>query len=208
MKILLTGFEPFNGRGINPSQEVVEEVGAPPGVELIKQILPVEFRRASVLLKQLIGEHRPDYILSVGQAGNRPEICVERVAVNLDCVRSSDGSSVLPDNAGEQPIDVKIEEEGENAYFSTLPVWEIAEAIQKKGIKAAVSYTAGTYVCNHIMYTALYQVIRTRLNTKAGFIHVPFLPSQLTEGERKGFSMEREDMVRGIRTAIDLLAEQ
>ena len=207
MRILVTGFEPFNGREINPSEEVVKELKAPEGVELQKEILPVEFRKAAAILKQRIKEFKPDYILSVGQAGNRPEIGVERVALNLDCVRSSDGSSLLPDNGGDQPVDVKIEEDGENAYFATLPVWEIVEAIQKEDVKAAVSYTAGTYVCNHIMYTALYEVSRMGLNTKAGFIHVPFLPSQLTEGEGKGFSMEQEDMVRGIQTAIRLLAE-
>ena len=97
MKVLLTAFEPFNGGIINPSQMVLERVKESSGMELLKDLLPVEFRQTSEKVKQLLKEHHPDVVISLGQAGNRPEICVERVAVNLDCVRSSDGLRELAD---------------------------------------------------------------------------------------------------------------
>ena len=118
MKVLLTAFEPFNGGTINPSQLVLEQVKEPVGAELIKGLLPVEFARTTQKIKYLLREHQPDIVVSLGQAGNRPEICIERVAVNLDCVRSSDGLREIADNAGNKPVDVPIEEDGENAYFS------------------------------------------------------------------------------------------
>ena len=133
---------------------------------------------------------------------------MERVALNLDCVRSSDGRTSLADNAGELPVDRKIEEDGEAALFSNLPVWELVEAIQKEGVAAAVSYTAGTYVCNHVMYTALYEGNRVCPESLVGFIHVPFLPFQLSErGDKKpGYAMELEEMIRGVQAAVDYLA--
>ena len=183
MKILLTGFEPFNGDKINPSQLIVNKVEAPLGISLIKEILPVEFKKTSIRIRELLEEYKPDVVISIGQAGNRVGISVERVAINLNNVRSSNGKKELPDNAGETPIDQIIEEDGENAYFTNLPVWEIVKAIQDKGIEASASYTAGTYVCNHVMYTELYEVSKNYPNMKAGFIHVPFLPEQIEEKE-------------------------
>ena len=207
MKILATAFEPFNGAAVNPSQIILDRLTAPAGVELVRELLPVEFARTSVLLRQLLGEHRPDIVLSLGQAGNRPEICVERVAINLDSVRSSDGRRNTPDNAGAMPVDHPIEPEGSNAYFATLPVWELVDAIQSSGVKGAVSYSAGTYVCNHVMYTVLHEAALHYPGTRAGFIHVPFLPEQM-EGRTQGCAMELDDMVRGIQAAGNCLGIQ
>lgn len=202
MKVLLTAFEPFNGGTINPSQIVLEQVKEPFGMELLKALLPVEFARTSAEIKQLLQIHRPDVVISLGQAGNRPEICVERVAINLDCVRSSDGAKEIADNAGDKLVDVPIAEDGENAYFSTLPVWKLVNAIKEQGVAGAVSYSAGTYVCNHVMYTVLHEAAKHYPEMQAGFIHVPFLPEQMI-GRSTGFSMELADMVKGIQAVLD-----
>ncbi len=204
MKLLLTAFEPFNGGQVNPSQLVLEQVNAPDGIELIKVLLPVEFKKTTKIIRQLLQEHQPDVVISLGQAGNRPEICVERVAINVDCVRASNGQSELADNTGYKPVDIPIEADGESAYFSTLPIWELVAAIKAQNVSGAVSNTAGTYVCNHVMYTVLYEAARHYPEMKAGFIHLPFLPEQMT-GRSTGFVMDFEDMVKGIQAVIILI---
>jgi len=204
MKILVTAFEPFNGRDINPSQLILEKIQAPESVKLVKQLLPVEFVATSQMLTQLLAEHQPDVVLSLGQAGNRPEISVERVAINLDNSKSSNGKTILPDNAGNAPVDSTIAEGAPAAYFSTLPVWDVVGAIQKVGVSAAVSYSAGTYVCNHVMYTVLHEADLNYPNMVAGFIHVPFLPEQ---NPSTGYTMELDEMVKGIQAAIQMLAQ-
>ncbi|MBQ8639006.1 MAG: pyroglutamyl-peptidase I [Lachnospiraceae bacterium] len=208
MKILVTGFEPFNGADINPSQELVKHLKAPKGTILIKEILPVEFKKTTVRIHELLREHQPDVAISIGQAGGRKEICVERVAINLDNVRASGGVHMLPDNAGDAPVDQPIEADGENAYFSTLPVWEMVKAIQDRNVPGAVSYSAGTYVCNHVMYRLLYEGARNYPEMKAGFIHVPFLPKQLEmmENPAQRCAMLLSDMVAGVQAALDLFA--
>lgn len=207
MKILVTGFEPFNGAVINPSQLILEQLQAPEGVILIKEVLPVEFFGSTRRLQELFEKHKPDVTVSLGQAGNRPEISVERVAINLNNVRSSNGKSELADNAGEKPVDRPIKADGAPAYFTTLPDWEMIAAIQEADVAGAASYTAGTYVCNHVMYTALYEAERNYPHMKAGFIHVPFLPEQLTERKdnRQVYAMELEDMVKGVQAALSVL---
>lgn len=202
MKILVTAFEPFNGREINPSQLILEQLEAPEGVTLIKELLPVEFKATTKILRSLLEEHEPDIVLSLGQAGNRPEISVERVAINLNNVCSANGKKDLPDNAGDMPVDKPIVGDGPAAYFSTLPVWEIVNVMQEADVKAAVSYTAGTYVCNHVMYTVLHEAATKYPEMKAGFIHVPFLPEQ---NPTTGYVMELDEMVRGIQVTIEKL---
>lgn len=200
MKILVTGFEPFNGRDINPSQLILESLDAPEGVSLVKELLPVEFKATTEILIELLKQHQPDIVLSLGQAGNRPEISVERVAINLDNVRSSNGEKLTPDNAGDTPVDIPIVEGAPAAYFSTLPVWEMVKTIQEVDVKAAVSYTAGTYVCNHVMYTVLHETATKYPNMKAGFIHVPFLPEQ---NPTTGYTMKLEEMIKGIQVILE-----
>ena len=201
MKILVTAFEPFNGRDINPSQLILEKLEAPEGVTLIKELLPVEFKATTEILKNLLKEHQPDIVLSLGQAGNRPEISVERVAINLDNCRSSNGQKTIADNAGDMPVDELIVAGAPAAYFSKLPVWDMVKAMQDAGVDAAVSYTAGTYVCNHVMYTVLHEAVTNYPDMKAGFIHVPFLPEQ---NPTTGYTMELGDMVKGIQSVINM----
>ena len=169
----------------------------------MKELLPVEFKATTEILKKRLKEHRPDVVISLGQAGNRPEISVERVAINLDNCRSSNGQKVIADNAGDTPVDEPIVADGPQAYFSNLPVWEIVEAIQKVGVDAAGSYTAGTYVCNHVMYTVLHEVAINYPDIKAGFIHVPFLPEQ---NPVTGYTMELSDMVKGIQECLKVVS--
>ena len=204
MKILVTGFEPFNGRDINPSQLILEQLEAPEGVALIKKLLPVEFKATTTILKAALKEHQPDVVISLGQAGNRPEISVERVAINLDNCRSSNGQKVLPDNAGDAPVDQLIVEGAPEAYFSNLPIWDMINAMQDAGVSTAVSYTAGTYVCNHVMYTVLHEAATNYPKMKAGFIHVPFLPEQ---NPAMGYTMKLDEMVRGIQLCINVVKE-
>lgn len=203
MKILVTGFEPFNGRDMNPSQLILEQLEAPEGVTLIKELLPVEFKATTEILKKRLQEHRPDVVISLGQAGNRPEISVERVAINLDNCRSSNGKKELADNTGDVLVDQPIVEGAPDAYFSNLPVWEIVKEMQNVGVDAAVSYSAGTYVCNHVMYTVLHEITTNYPDTKAGFIHVPFLPEQ---NPVTGYTMELSDMVKGIQTCLKVVS--
>lgn len=202
MKILVTAFEPFNGRDINPSQLILERIESPEGVTLIKELLPVEFKKTTKIVKELLAKHQPDVVISLGQAGNRPEISVERVAINLDNCRSSNGQKITADNAGDTPVDMPIVTDAPQAYFSNLPVWDMVKAIQEAGVEAAVSYTAGTYVCNHVMYTALHEMSTNYSKMKAGFIHVPFLPEQ---NPTTGYTMELDDMVKGIQACIEVI---
>ena len=205
MKILVTGFEPFNGRDINPSQLILERLKEPKDTILIKKLLPVEFKETTKILKALLREHQPDVVLSLGQAGNHPEISVERVAINLDNVRSSNGKCEVSDNAGDTPVDMPIVEGAPAAYFATVPVWDLVTEIQKAEVEASVSYTAGTYVCNHVMYTVLHEAAINYPNMKAGFIHVPFLPEQ---NPVRGFTMKLEDMVKGIQAGVEFICAQ
>ena len=112
-----------------------------------------------------------------------------------------DGKRELADNAGDLPVDIKIEEDGESAYFSNLPIWDLIKRIQEKGIPAAASYSAGTYVCNHVMYTALYEVNKNYPHMKAGFIHVPFLTEQ-KEVKQTGYFMDLTEMMTAIREVL------
>ena len=168
MKVLITGFDPFGGEPINPAWEAVKRLPDNiDGVEIVKLQIPTVFKKSAKKLFENIDTVKPDVVICVGQAGGRYEFCVERVAINLD-----DGR--IPDNEGYQPVDVKVFEDGENAYFSNLPIKAMVEEVKKAGIPAAVSNTAGTYVCNHIMYSLLYYINKNNLNIKGGFIPVSY----------------------------------
>ena len=138
MKVLITGFDPFGGEPINPAWEAVKRLPDNiDGVEIVKLQIPTVFKKSAKKLFENIDTVKPDVVICVGQAGGRYEFCVERVAINLD-----DGR--IPDNEGYQPVDVKVFEDGENAYFSNLPIKAMVEEVKKAGIPAAVSNTAGT----------------------------------------------------------------
>ncbi|MCQ2555502.1 MAG: pyroglutamyl-peptidase I [Clostridia bacterium] len=171
MKVLLTGFEPFDNADINPSWEAVKKIPEISGFELKKVLLPVVFRKASALLISEIEKFSPDAVICTGLAGNRDRITVERVAINIEDAR-------IPDNDGNCPVDQLISSDGPDAYFTTLPMRKIISRMEEAGVKAAVSNSAGTYVCNDIMYSLLRYISLSGKDIKGGFIH---LPDDLTE---------------------------
>lgn len=195
MKILVTGFDPFDGEAINPALETIKSL--PPtiaGAEIIIVEVPTVFDKAARVLEEKMTEYQPDAVLCIGQAGGRVDLTPERVAINQDDAR-------IPDNEGQQPIDRTIRPDGPAAYFSTLPIKAMVESIRSAGIPASVSNTAGTFVCNHLMYQALYQAEKSFPNTKAGFLHIPYLPEQVLD--KPGVpSMSLEVIVKGIEAAI------
>ena len=189
MKILLTAFNPFGGESVNPAELAAARVQFP-GHTLKKLTIPTEYARCETVLSAALDEFSPDILLMIGQAGGRAAVTPERVAINVD-------DSGAADNAGEVRKNQPIAPDGPAAYFATLPIHRIADAIKAAGIPAAISNSAGTFVCNHLMYTALSQVKAPAI---AGFVHVPFLPEQ---AEKRGApSMPLGDMVRAIEIAL------
>ena len=171
-KVLITGFEPFGGERVNPSWEVVKQLNDMElaGARIIARQLPCVFGAALEALNTAIEEVQPVMVLAIGQAGGRTDITIERVAINVDDAR-------IPDNQGKQPIDEPIVENGPAAYFSTLPIKAMVGSMREAGIPASVSQTAGTYVCNHVMYGLLHR-LSDQQAIKGGFIHIPYLPEQ------------------------------
>ena len=194
MKILITGFDAFNGEKINPSSLILERLADNIDSHKIeKLILPTAFYKVQDLIEEKILAYKPDIIISLGQAGGRSEITVERVAINI-----ADAS--ISDNDGKKPIDEKIRLDGENAYFSSIPIKAIVENLRQAEIPAAVSNSAGTYVCNFVMYNDLYLAEKYN-DMSAGFIHVPYLPAQVLN-KRGVASMSLEEMVKAVEIII------
>jgi len=189
-KLLITGFEPFGGEKINPSWEAVkllpDEIG---NFSLTKIEVPVVFGKAADTVIEKAEEINADAVICVGQAGGRTGVTPEMVAVNLRFAS-------IPDNEGNQPKDVPVIEGGENAYFSTLPVRKMTAAVSEAEITSSVSYSAGTYVCNDLIYSVLHRFKNT--GTKACFIHVPFIPEQTKDKP----SMELETIAKALEAAI------
>ena len=196
MKIIVTGFDPFGGETINPSIECVKALPEIEGVELIRLELPTVFKESAIRLNEVINDVKPDAVLSVGQAGGRAGITMERIAINVDDAR-------IPDNISQQPIDEEIQVEGEAAYFSTLPIKRIVKAIREAGISAEVSNSAGTFVCNHIMYQALFAATKADKPFKAGFMHIPFIPEQTTDKP----SLPLEESTKALQIAIETIRD-
>lgn len=170
--ILLTGFEPFGGESVNPSWQVAQSLDGADiaGVRVHALRLPCVFGSAHAALDAALTKQRPTLVLALGQAGGRDGFTVERVAINVD-----DGR--IPDNAGQQPIDEAVVPGGPAAYFASLPIKAMVAALQQAGWPAAVSQTAGTYVCNHVFYGLMHN-LRRRRSVRAGFMHLPWLPEQ------------------------------
>jgi pyroglutamyl-peptidase len=194
--VLLTGFEPFGGEPINPSWEAVRALDGwrEPGFRVIAAQLPCVFGAAREALAALVDQHRPQCLIGVGQAGGRAEISVERVAINVDDAR-------IPDNAGCQPIDEPVVPGGPAAYFSTLPIKAIVHRLRDAGLPAAVSQTAGTFVCNHAFYAALHLAAQQRGTLRAGFVHIPYLPEQAAR-HAGAASMSLDSMVQALRVVV------
>ena len=200
MKILVTGFDPFGGEPINPAIESVKRLPDNiAGAEIIKLEIPTVRKKSLEKIEKAINEHNPDVILSIGQAGGRFDISIERIGINLDDFR-------IPDNEGNQIIDEPIFPDGENSYFVKLPVKAMIQNVQKNNIPASVSYTAGTFVCNHVLYGVLYLIEKKYKGKKSGFIHIPFLPQQVVD-KRNMPSMELNTIVKGLTAAIEAIVK-
>lgn len=194
-KILVTGFDPFGGESMNPAYEAVKLMpDTIKGVEIIKEEVPTVFHKSINILDDLIEKHQPDVVINIGQAGGRFGVTPERVAINEDDAR-------IKDNEGNQPIDVQIFEDGKNAYFTTLPIKAMVEEIKKAGIPASVSNSAGTFVCNHLMYGLLYLIDKKYPNIKGGFIHVPFATEQVLDKPTSP-SLSLEQIAKGLEKAV------
>ncbi len=193
--VLLTGFEPFDGEKANPSAEIARRLDGSviAGWRVVGAVLPCVFGGSIAELKKLLGAVRPELVMCVGQAGGRAEITPERVAINVDDAR-------IADNAGAQPVDTPVIRGGPAAYFSTLPIKAVVAALQARGVPAAVSQTAGTFVCNHVFY-GLMHALRGKRGVRGGFVHVPFLPEQARKGQA---SLPLATMVAAVALAVEI----
>ena len=200
MNILVTGFDPFGGEKVNPALEAVKSLPSEiHGAEVYWVEIPTVFYKAAEVLETAIVRFQPDAVLCIGQAGGRTSLTPERVAINQDDAR-------IPDNQGNQPIDTPIRLDGEAAYFSTLPIKAMVQAIKEVGLPATVSNTAGTFVCNHLMYQALYLADKKFPNMRAGFMHIPYMTEQVINKPNTA-SMNLTDIVRGIEAAIGAIVD-
>lgn len=196
MKILLTGFEPFGGSTLNPSEQVVKALAAQPpaGIELVTAILPVERHAGPQRLLEAVQAAQPQAVLCLGEAGGRALVCIERVALNLLDYR-------IPDNAGESCQDEPIFPDGPAAYFSTLPLRAMLAAVQAAGVPVELSLSAGAYLCNQVLYTLLHTC-----PIPGGFIHLPSLPEQVTALGRALPSMGLAESQKAVRAALAAIA--
>lgn len=200
MKILVTGFDPFGGEPVNPALEAVKKLPDNiTGAEIIKIEIPTVRIKSLEKIEKAVEEHNPDVILSIGQAGGRFDITVERIGINIDDFR-------IPDNEGNQVIDEPVFVDGESAYFSNLPVKAIVENIRNHKIPASVSNTAGTFVCNHVLYGVRYLIEKKYKGKKSGFIHIPFLPEQVINKANTP-SMSVDTVIEGLTAAIEAIVK-
>lgn len=200
MKILITGFDPFGKETINPALEALKQLPAMIlDAEIIKLEIPTVFHTSLEMIEDAIITYDPDVILSIGQAGGRSEITVERIGINCD-------DACIPDNEGNQMIDEPIDRNGPAAYFVNVPIKAMVENMKQAGIPASISNSAGTFVCNHVTY-GVRHIIETKYPDKrSGFIHIPYLPAQVIE--KKGQpSMALDTIVEGLIKAVEAIVE-
>ncbi|RWZ51746.1 pyroglutamyl-peptidase I [Labedella phragmitis] len=191
--VLVTGFEPFGGSAVNASEEAVRLLPRRIGeVDVVTAILPCVFGDAPRELEALVGEHRPDIVIAVGEAGSRSTVDLERVAINIDDAR-------IPDNAGNRPIDSSVVDGAPSAYFSTLPVKACTAAAEGAGVATSVSNSAGTFVCNHVFF-ALMHLISDAPDVRGGFVHVPTVDALPTVEAVRGLTAILE---AAAHTAVD-----
>ena len=194
-KVLITGFTPFAGEKINPSFEAVKQLPDHiMGFEVIKKEIETSFDISIKQLSSFLDEYSPSIVILVGQAGGAKNIRIERVAINID-------DAPIKDNSGNQPEDKPIKSDGENAYFSSLPLKKIVSDLMDDGIPAVISNSAGTYVCNHLMYDLLYTLKNKGINIPAGFIHVPYVFSQI-ENKPDTYATDLYAITRALDIAI------
>ena len=193
-KLLITGFDPFGGEQINPSWEAVKALPDRIGdYHITKMEIPTVFGTAARMVIDQAKELVPDVIISVGQAGGRKAVTPEVIGINLR-------EAGIPDNAGNQPVNTPVVPGGPDAYFSTLPVREMVQSIRTAELPAALSYSAGAFVCNDVLYTLLHHFAGT--GTRVGFIHIPFLPQQATNGQP---SLPLDQITQALALAISAL---
>lgn len=200
-RILVTGFEPFGELTVNPASLAVGRLQAMTfgDFQVMTREIPTVFGKSAKAVQDAILEFSPHAVISVGQAGGTPDIRVERVALNLSDAR-------VPDNERNRPSDSLIDPAGPVAYWATIPVREVVDAITKQGIPAFISYSAGTFVCNHVFYSACNFVAMENMPIKVGFIHVPYLPCQaVAKGQAP--SMSLECIVTALEAAVRVVAE-
>lgn len=199
MKILVTAFDPFGGEKVNPALEAVKQLDHTIGEHTITTLeIPTVFHESKDVIQHELEQRHYDVVLSIGQAGGRFNITPERVGINIDDAR-------IADNKGNQPIDVTIQQDGAPAYFSNLPVKAMTKAIKEAGIPAGLSNTAGTFVCNHVLYQLGYLADKFYPNLLFGFIHVPFIPEQVTDKPDKP-SMSLDTITKGLTAAIHAIS--
>lgn len=200
MRLLLTGFEPFLSYTVNPTMRIVEELNGLElaGYEIVGKVLPVDFASSSNKLLAHMKEIDPDAVISLGLAGGRYKITPERIAINV-----KDGAA---DNEGHIPMDESIHIEGEPGYFSTLPIRQMVNKLIEEGFPAEISNTAGTYLCNNVMYEALHYAKKNNPNMKAGFIHIP-ASHELAIQHGKIPSWSHADLKRSVEICIGVLGE-
>lgn len=199
MKIMVTGFDPFGGDKINPSWEAVQALPEHIGqIQVQKCRIPTEFEGAVRRIREKMDEIQPDAVLCLGLYGGCPSIRVERVAINLQDAR-------IPDNAGAQPQDKPVRPEGPDAYFSTIPTRKFVEAMTSRGIPAVLSYSAGTYVCNTLLYAVLDHCARQGLRIPCGFLHIPCSPEMASAMGGNTPSMDTGTVVRALTIAMECL---
>jgi len=193
-KVLISGFKPFGGATLNPSELLVNvlERDQIPGVELFTVILPVEFDRSAEILLEKVKQIQPDLVIAFGQAEGRTAINPEKFAINLDDAR-------IPDNSGDERKDVVIDKNGSDSYVTTLPIEMMVDAMKRAGYPAEISLSAGTFVCNHIFYKL--QKTLSGSNIRSGFVHLPLVTEQSSEFPGK-FTMDLEFMVSATKAAI------
>ena len=197
MKVLITGFDPFGGESVNPALEAVKALpDTIAGAEIIKLEIPTVFRKSLEKIEENIIKHSPDIVISIGQAGGRFGVTPERVAINIDDAR-------IEDNEKNQPIDITIFEDGETAYFTNLPIKAMVKEMQDGGIPASVSNTAGTFVCNHVMYGIMYMIDKKYPNIKGGFIHVPYACDQVVDKANGMASMPLETIAKSLEYCVE-----
>lgn len=196
MNILVTAFDPFGGEQVNPAQQAVERLADTiKEAKLHKLVVPTVFGKAAEDVIAAMDALRPDAVICVGQAGGRRAVTPERVAINVM------DANIL-DNAGQKPVDEPVVADGPAAYFSTLPVKAMVQAIRDAGLPGEISNSAGTFVCNSLLYSVLHHAAVHMPNTRAVFVHVPYVPEQ-TAGKDGIASMPLEDIVRALSAAIE-----
>lgn len=199
--ILVTGFAPFDQEIINPSFEAIKLLNDQIGdARIFKLEIPTVFTESAQYLINQITEINPDIVLMFGQAGGRKSISIERIAINID-------DALIPDNNGNKPIDSLIDIHGNVAYFATIPIKSIFNKLNEYGMPVSISNTAGTYVCNHLMYRVLQYISLKQMKTIAGFIHVPYIHQQ-TIGKGDVFSMSLDEIVESMKLIIQAILEE